>query len=130
MRAYLYFTWDDVEDQEGFAMLKQAMLHDVSEHILQLGYKGFLFLTRKGYKSVEKAIREKQGRPFMLVDITEGLSSDKLRTNVNLDEVKRRFKGQDSVPLSVDGILDKILNTGGWASLTKEERDYLHAKSM
>lgn len=130
MRAYLYFIWEDVEDKEGFAILKQAMLHDVSDHILQLGHKGFLFLTRKGYKSVEQAIREKKDRPFMLVDITEGLSSDKLKTNINLDELKKRFKRQDNVPISVDSILDKILNAGGWASLTKEERDYLHAKSM
>lgn len=130
MRAYLYFTWSDAEDQNGFAMLKQAMLHDISEHILQLGYKGFIFLTKKSYKSIEKAIKEKSGRPFMLVDITEGLSSNKLRTNIDLDEVKKRFDRQNDAPLSVDGILDKMLNAGGWASLTKEERDYLHENSM
>lgn len=131
MRAYLYFTWEDIEDPEGFAMLKQAMLHDVSDHIVQLGYKGFLFLTRKSYKRVEEAIREKRGRPFLLVDITDGLSSEKFKTNINVDDLKKRFKGESQTPLSVDGILDKMLNAkGGWAALTKEERDYLHAKSM
>ena len=129
MRAYLYFTWEDLDDPSGFAMLKQAMLHEVSDHILQLGQKGFIFLTTKSYRQVDKAIKEKRGRPFLLVDITNGLASDKLKTNINLDDLKQRFKGHDKAPLSVDGVLDKILNRG-WSALTQEERDYLHAKSM
>lgn len=131
MRAYLYFTWEDIENPEGFSMLKQAMLHDVSDHIIQLGHKGFLFLTRKNYKHVEEAIREKRGRPFLLVDITDGLSSEKFKTNINVDDLKNRFKNENHIPLSINGILDKMLNVkGGWAALTKEERDYLHANSI
>ncbi len=129
MRAYLYFTWEDVEDENGFAMLKQAMLHDVSDHIYQLGYKGFLFLTKKSYQRVEEAIKEKRGRAFILVDITDGLSSDKFKTNINVDELRKRFRSESSVPLCADSILDKILTHGGYASLTQEERDYLDANS-
>lgn len=129
MRAYLYFTWEDVEDPEGFAMLKQAMLHDVSDHIFQFGQKGFLFLTDKSYNRVNKAIKEKKGRPFLLIDITEGVSSNRFNSSLNLNDLKAQIQGYDKSSLNVNGILEKIFDLG-WASLTQEERDYLHAKSM
>lgn len=133
MRAYLYLTWEDgerVEDPEGYAMLKQAMLHNISDHIYQLGHKGMLFLTNESYERVSEVIKEKRGRPFMLIDITEGLSSKSFKTNVNMSEIKKRFALEESsTPMTIDGILDKMLNNGGFAALNQQERDYLDESS-
>jgi len=129
MRAYLYFTWGNTEEPEGFSMLKQAMLHEVSDHIVQLGHKGFLFLTKKNYKTVSNSIKEKEGRPFLLIDITDGLSAKKFKTNIDIDEIRGMFGDRSVEPLSVNAILDKMLNKGGYTALTQEERDYLDANS-
>lgn len=128
MRVYLYFTWETIEDPEGFALLKQAMLHDVSNHIYQLGYMGFLFFTDKSYEKVTSAVREIKGRPFILMDVTEGINTKKFKTTINIEDLKKRFRDERTHAMSVDPILDKILNRG-YASLTSAERDYLDAKS-
>ena len=123
MKVYLYFTWETVEDPEGFALLKQAMLHDVSDHIYQLGYIGFLFFTDKSHEKVTNAVREIRGRSFILMDVTEGVNNKKFKTTINIDDLKKRFRDERTNALSVDPILDKILNRG-YASLTSAERDY------
>lgn len=128
MRAYLYFTWETMEDPEGFALLKQAMLRDVSDHIHQLGYVGFLFFTDKDYERVSDAVREIKGRPFILMDVTEGVNTKRFKTTINIEDLKKRFRDERSSTLSVDPILDKILDRG-YASLTSAERDYLDANS-
>jgi len=127
MRAYLYFTWEEAGVTSGFMILKQAMLHDISKHIYQLGQKGFLFLTDKGHEQVMRSIRERRDRPFILVDVTDGLNDHKFKTNIDLDGLRSTFiDGRQN--LALDPILEKVFQHG-YASLSSEERDYLDAKS-
>lgn len=128
MRAYLYFTWDEAGVTSGFMVLKQAMLHDISKHIYQLGRKGFLFLTDKEHEQVVRSIRERRDRPFILVDVTDGLNDRKFKTNVDLDELRATFMSEKQ-NLALDPILEKVFKHG-YASLSGEERDYLDAKSL
>ena len=115
-----------MEDPNGFLLLKRAMLHDVSDHLYQFGSSAFVFVTRKSYETVSNAIRERRDRPFFLVDVTEGINRENFKTNINVDDLKKRLAEK---PLSTDGILDKIFRDG-YAALTREERDYLDANKQ
>ena len=129
MRAYLYFTWNAKGDQSGFVLLKKAMLHDVAEHIFQLGESGFLFLTDKTYEQVEGAIKDVKSRAFMLLDITDGISSQKVKTSMDISKLLEHLTEISPENMSLNAILDKMLSRGGLSSLTRKELDYLESKS-